>query len=70
VIAMTEAQARELRERFEVPADLEVHTLRSFVAEAGDIEDPFEQGDAIFAACRDEIMRLVPRAVQRILNPP
>src|SRR5215467_8985558 len=30
VIAMTEQQARELRQRFTVPDNLEVHTLRSF----------------------------------------
>ncbi|MGH7879528.1 MAG: hypothetical protein ACREQD_08535 [Candidatus Binataceae bacterium] len=68
VIAMTAAQARELRERFAVPAGLEVYTLRSFAGEAGDIVDPFEQGDQVFAACRDEIMRLAPRAIDRILG--
>lgn len=68
VIAMTMAQARDLRERFEVPAHLEVHTLRSFVEESGDIEDPFEKGDVVFAECRDEIMRLVPAVIERILD--
>ena len=68
VIAMTTAQARDLRERFAVPEELEVHTLRSFVEESGDIEDPFEKGDTVFAECRDEILRLVPRAIDRILG--
>jgi protein-tyrosine-phosphatase len=68
VIAMTDSQARELRERFAVPARLEVYTLRAFAAESGDIDDPFEQGDQVFAACRDEIMRLVPRIIDRILG--
>jgi protein-tyrosine-phosphatase len=68
VIAMTGQQARELRERFIVPETLDVHTLRAFVSEAGDIEDPFEKGDLVFAACREEIMRLVPRVVDRILG--
>jgi protein-tyrosine-phosphatase len=68
VIAMTQTQARELRERFSVPEHLEVYTLRSFAHETGDIDDPFEQGDAVFAACRDEILRLVPGAVERILG--
>lgn len=68
VIAMTAQQARELRERFEVPTHLEVHTLRSFVDESGDIADPYEQGDQVFAECREEIMRLVPRAIDRILG--
>jgi protein-tyrosine-phosphatase len=68
VIAMTGQQARELRERFIVPEALEVYTLRAFVSEAGDIEDPFEKGDLVFAACREEIMRLVPRVIDRILG--
>jgi protein-tyrosine-phosphatase len=68
VIAMTADQARDLRERFEVPVHLEVHTLRAFAGEAGDIEDPFEKGDLVFAECRDEILRLVPRVIDRILG--
>jgi protein-tyrosine-phosphatase len=68
VIAMTEQQARELRERFEVPGALEVHTLRAFAGETGDIEDPFEKGDAVFTECRQEIMRLVPLVIDRLLQ--
>jgi protein-tyrosine-phosphatase len=68
VIAMTTRQAADLRERFALPAGLEVYTLRVFVGESGDIDDPFEQGDSVFAECRDEIMRLIPRAVDRILG--
>ena len=68
VIAMTEQQASDLRQRFAVPPALEVHTLRAFVREAGDIEDPFEKGELVFAECREEIMRLVPRAIDRILG--
>ena len=68
VIAMTEQQARELAERFAVDRGLMVHTLRSFAGEAGDIEDPFEQGDVVFSACRREIERLIPIAVDRLLG--
>jgi protein-tyrosine-phosphatase len=68
VIAMTGQQARELRERFDVPAALEVHTLRAFAGEAGDIDDPFEKGDTVFAECREEIMRLVPRVIDRLFD--
>jgi len=68
VIAMTAQQARDLRDRFTVPEQLEVYTLRTFVRETGDIEDPFEQGERVFAECREEIMRLVPYAVDRILG--
>jgi hypothetical protein len=38
------------------------------VEEYGGIEDPVEKGDAVFAECGDEIMRLVPRAIDRILG--
>ena len=68
VIAMTMQQARELRERFAPSAALEVHTLRSFAGESGDIDDPFEKGDRVFAECREEIMRLVPRVVDRLFG--
>lgn len=68
VIAMTAQQAIDLRERFAIPQHLELHTLRSFAGEAGDIDDPFEQGDLVFAACRDEILRLVPRIADRLIS--
>jgi len=68
VIAMTTQQALDLRERFTVPQHLEVHTLRSFAGESGDIDDPFEQGDLVFAACRDEILRLIPRIADRLFQ--
>jgi protein-tyrosine phosphatase len=68
VIAMTQQQARDLRERFAVPEKIEVQTLRSFAGETGDIEDPFEKGDVVFAQCCDEIMRLVPRVVDQLLD--
>src|ERR1700730_16177293 len=69
VIAMTEQQARDLAERFPLDKLLPVHTLRSFAGEAGDIDDPFEQGDLVFSECRREIERLIPRLVDRLLLP-
>jgi protein-tyrosine phosphatase len=68
VIAMTGQQARDLRERFVVDERLKVQTLREFAGELGDIDDPFEQGDVVFAQCREEIMRLVPQIVARLLG--
>ncbi|MGH8012852.1 MAG: hypothetical protein ACREQ4_10170 [Candidatus Binataceae bacterium] len=68
IIAMTERQALDLTEKFAVPPDAEVFTLRAFAGESGDIEDPFEKGDTVFNACREEIMRLVPRIADRLLN--
>ena len=67
VIAMTAPQVQELRERFTVPTRLAVYTLREFAGENGDIADPFEQGHDAFAACREEIARLIPPTIDRLL---
>jgi protein arginine phosphatase len=68
VIAMTQEQIEQLRARFPDARHRPVHTLRGFAGLSGDIEDPYEQGDAVFAACREEIMRLVPVIVDRLLG--
>jgi len=68
VLAMTEEQARNLMEKFPSAAGRAVHTLRSFAGERGDIEDPYEKGDQVFAACREEIKRLVPVIIDRLLE--
>jgi protein-tyrosine-phosphatase len=68
VIAMTDQQALDLAARFPIREELTVHTLRSFAGEAGDIDDPFEQGDLVFSECRREIERLIPRVVNRLLE--
>ncbi len=68
VIAMTDQQARDLAERFPLDDALIVHTLRSFAGEAGDIDDPFEQGDLVFSECRREIERLIPLVVDRLMH--
>ncbi len=67
VIAMTRQQARELVERFPGAVALPVFTIRDFAGEAGDIEDPFEQGDRVFAQCRDQIHALIPVLADRLL---
>jgi protein-tyrosine-phosphatase len=67
VIAMTDQQAQDLAARFPLDDALTIHTLRSFAGEAGDIDDPFEQGDLVFSECRREIERLIPRVVDRLL---
>ena len=68
VLAMTEQQARDLLAKFPVSNPDRVHTLRSFTGSSGDIEDPFEKGDLVFAACREEIKRLIPRLIERIFE--
>ncbi len=68
VIAMTEQQARDLRERFPAAVARPVFTLRTFAGENGDIDDPFEKGDAVFAECREEIKRLIGTIAERLLE--
>ena len=68
IIAMTEQQARELIERFPGASGRQVYTLRSFAGEAGDIDDPYEKGDLVFAECREEIHRLVPTIIERLFH--
>jgi protein-tyrosine-phosphatase len=68
VIAMTEQQARELVEKFPGARGRIVHTLRSFTGAAGDIDDPYEQGDIVFAQCREEINRLIPSLIDRLFD--
>lgn len=68
VIAMTEHQVEQLRAGFPAAAALPVYTIRAFVGERGDIDDPFEKGDSVFTACREEIKRLVPLVVEQILS--
>jgi len=67
IIAMTDQQRSELNAKFPGAAGRPVYTLREFAGETGDIEDPYEKGDEVFAACRDEIKRLLPRIVDRIV---
>jgi len=68
VLAMTAAQAGELRRRFAPAAIPELATFKSFAGETGDIADPVEQGHEAFASCCDEIKRLVPMVVDRLLG--
>jgi protein-tyrosine-phosphatase len=68
VIAMTMQQERDLRERFSAATARPVFTLRAFAGEAGDIDDPFEQGHEVFDICRDEIGRLIPKVADRLLG--
>src|ERR1700687_4873586 len=63
--AMTEQQARELGERFPGASARPVFTLRSFAGETGDIDDPYEKGDLVFAERREEIKRLIPAIIER-----
>ena len=68
IIAMTEEQARHLIEKFPGAAGRTVHTLRSFAGEQGDIDDPYEKGDVVFSACREEIKRLLPALIARLTS--
>ena len=70
VLAMTTAQAGELRTRFPEARLPTLDTFRGFAGESGDIADPVEQGHEAFSSCCEEIKRLVPQVVERLLSGP
>ena len=66
ILAMTAEQVRMLRAAFPEAAAKEVYTLKEFAGGSGDIEDPVGKGDAVFAACRDEIKACLERAIGKL----
>jgi protein-tyrosine-phosphatase len=68
VLAMTEKQALDLRTHFMGDSERPVYTLREFAGERGDVEDPWLEGLEVWVACREEIKRLLPAVVQRMLG--
>jgi len=68
IIAMTDQQVEQLCHQFAEANSRPVFTLKSFIGETGDIEDPFENGEQAFVACRKEIKRLVERMASLLLN--
>jgi protein-tyrosine-phosphatase len=66
ILTMTVLQKHMLT-AFDEVRDRPVFTLREFVGEEGDIDDPATQGEDVFRACRDEIKRCLEKSVPRLL---
>ena len=66
ILTMTVLQKHMLA-GFDEVRDRPVFTLREFVGEDGDIDDPATQGEDIFRACRDEIKRCLEKSIPRLL---
>ena len=66
ILTMTVLQKHMLA-GFDEVRDRPVFTLREFVGEDGDIDDPATQGEDVFRACRDEIKRCLEKSVPRLL---
>jgi protein-tyrosine-phosphatase len=66
ILTMTGRQ-KQMLDAFDEARGRPVFTLREFVGEDGDIEDPATQGEDVFRACRDEITRCLERSVPRLL---
>ena len=68
ILAMTEKQALDLRANFMRDSERPVYTLREFAGGKGDIEDPWLEGLEVWVACREEIKRLLPAVIDRMLE--
>jgi protein-tyrosine-phosphatase len=66
ILTMTVLQ-KQMLAAFDEVRDRPVFTLREFVGEEGDIDDPATQGDDVFRACRDEIKRCLEKSFPRLL---
>jgi protein-tyrosine-phosphatase len=66
ILTMTGRQ-KQMLDAFDEARGRLVFTLREFVGEDGDIEDPATQGEDVFRACRDEIKRCLEKSVPRLL---
>jgi protein-tyrosine-phosphatase len=66
ILTMTVLQ-KQMLDAFDEARHRPVFTLREFVGEEGDIEDPATQGVDVFRACRDEIKRCLEKSVPRLL---
>jgi protein-tyrosine-phosphatase len=68
ILAMTEKQRADLRANFMRDSERPIYTLREFAGEHGDIEDPWLEGLEVWVACREEIKRLLPAVIDRMLE--
>lgn len=66
ILTMT-AQQKEMLADYEEARGRPIFTLKEFVGEAGDIRDPFDQGEERYRICRDEIKRCLTKGVDRLL---
>ncbi len=67
ILTMTVLQ-KQMLAGFDEVRDRPVFTLREFVGEEGDIDDPATQDEDVFRACRDEIKRCLEKSVLRLLD--
>jgi protein-tyrosine-phosphatase len=67
ILAMTEKQKADLHTHFMRDSERPVYTLREFAGERGDVEDPWLEGIEVWMACREEIKRLLPLVIDRML---
>jgi protein-tyrosine-phosphatase len=67
VLTMTTHQ-KDIVAAFPEAVGRPLFTLRELAGEAGDIEDPAAQGQDVFRACCDEIVRCLDKSVDRLLT--
>jgi protein-tyrosine-phosphatase/8-oxo-dGTP pyrophosphatase MutT (NUDIX family) len=67
ILSMT-AQQKAMIVAYEEARGRAVFTLREFSGEDGDIDDPAGQGEDVFRAARDEILRCLEKSIDRLLT--
>ena len=66
ILTMT-VQQKEMLGAYEEAQGQAIFTLKEFVGESGDIDDPFQQGEDKYRTCRNEIKRCLAKGVDRLL---
>ena len=66
ILTMT-IQQKEMLSVYEEAQGQAIFTLKEFVGESGDIDDPFQQGEDKYRTCRNEIKRCLVKGVDRLL---
>jgi len=69
VLTMSQEQKRRVCQLPDTDGKV-VYTLREFVGETGDIDDPFGEGDAAYARCRDEIKMCLQKLITKLATHP
>lgn len=64
ILTMTDRQKRQVSEKFTVKA--EIHTIKEFNGETGDVKDPYGGTLIDYEECYNELLRLIKKTIYRL----